>query len=129
MGGATGVVPDEAPEDLVSERVRESFASSVVFLRSVDDVERSLLLVPFVSFSVALSRLDELFEELSLLPEPSRLGRPMEVSPAGTSVAPAGIELSYSWLSRSMAARIEALTSMSSVLATVWRSFMMSGIQ
>ena len=118
---------------LGSERVRESSASSAEPFRSdeddEEDDERSLPEELFVSLSV-FSRLVELFEEPALPPERSRVfTRPIDVSLSGTSVAPAGIEFSYSWLSRSIAARMEALRSMSSVPATVWRSFRMSGIQ
>ena len=54
---------------------------------------------------------------------------PIEVSLDGTAVAPAGMEFSYSLLSRSIALRMLELKVISSVSAKVWRSFLMSGIQ
>ena len=54
---------------------------------------------------------------------------PMEVSPAGTSVAPAGMELSYSRSSRSIALRTFWLIVMPRVFASVVRILLISGIQ
>ena len=101
----------------------ESVVSAGWDLRSPLSLSGDFFVSPLFFVSVVLLFLVEVSSLID------GLSFPTEVSVAGTSVAPEGMEFSYSLCSRSIAERIDEFILMPSVLAMVLRSLVMSGIQ
>ena len=121
-GDFVDALPPVLPRVREEDDVSPSFPDAAEELPGVRDLED---LLPLLASLSSASFLPVFYPRASS----AQTARPTEVSPAGSSVAPAGMDSSYSRTARSMRLRSAELRTMPRLLAMERRSSDMFGIQ